>query len=293
MGDLPPLSAEQLADLIETLVLCAETRALGFAEITSSVARLLTGAAARVDFAITLIERRQRWLHRCYPFTVTSSAICRTHDGVRSWYAALLAMSPNTLFRTLMSNDSLQECSVVFERVAEQALIALLGRTSQAVRFGWPSDSGRPPEFPEAISWLANKLGLRVGSGYRPPRRRDGGVDVVAWRPFPDGRTGFLIVLAQCTIQNDVVAKSLDIDIRNWSQWLLILRDPTTALMFPHILPGNTEEWNEITQRHLVMDRIRIAELLSDTARDTTTIDGLVQLRQECYSLAAAALRDN
>jgi len=292
MVELPPLGAEQLADLIETIVLCDERRALGFHELSGIVARVLQGGTVRLDFALTLIERRQRWLQQHYPFTVTASAVCQEREGMTSWYAALLALSPNTCFRVLMSSSTLQQCGVMFERIAEHSLIALLGRGSQAVRFGWPSDSGRPPEFPEAIAWLAAKLGLRVGGGYRPPRRRDGGVDVVAWRPFPDGRTAFPIVLAQCTIQSDVVAKALDIDIRSWSQWLLMLRDPMTVLMFPHVLTGNSEEWNEVTQRHIVMDRIRIVGVLGGVDMIPSSIDGLESLRGEAYSLVAAALRE-
>ena len=293
MVELPPLGAEQLADLIETIVLCDERRALGFHELSGIVTRVLQGGTVRLDFALTLIERRQRWLQRDYPLTVTASAVCQEREGMTSWYAALLALSPNTIFRALMSSSTLQQCGVVFERIAEHSLIALLGRGSQAVRFGWPSESGRPPEFPEAIAWLAEKLGLRVGGGYRPPRRRDGGVDVVAWRPFPDGRTAFPIVLAQCTIQSDVVSKALDIDIRSWSQWLLMLRDPMTVLMFPHILTGNSEEWNEVTQRHIVMDRIRIVGVLGGVGMSPNSIDGLESLRGETFGLASAALRES
>lgn len=36
---------------------------------------------------------------------------------------------------------------------------------------------------------------------FRLPTYSDGGVDVVAWQDFRDGRAGFPVLLAQCTVQ--------------------------------------------------------------------------------------------
>jgi hypothetical protein len=104
---------------------------------------------------------------------------------------------------------------------------------------------------------------IRACTSFRPPLRKDGGVDVIAWRPFPDKRTSFPVWLVQCTVQREVVSKSRDIDVRNWSNWLAFDVDPSTVLAVPGLI-SRTEVWNEIALRTLVLDRIRIVGLLED-----------------------------
>jgi hypothetical protein len=181
-------------------------------------------------------------------------------------------MSPQTVFRGMADDSEMRALGVQFEQLVELAITGMLGGNAVAIRFGWPSDCGRPPEFPAAISWLAEQMGLQLGSGYRPPRRKDGGVDIVAWRPFADRRTGFPVILTQCTVQRALFEKVSDVDLRSWATWLRMLRDPTTVLAVPYILPGNTEEWNEISQRHIIIDRLRLVELLQPVELDSESI---------------------
>ena len=62
-----------------------------------------------------------------------------------------------------------------------------------------------------------HRRNVPVGKAFRSPYSKDGGVDVVAWRPFPDGRSGFPVLLAQCTIEKDYRHKAGDVDTRIWS----------------------------------------------------------------------------
>jgi hypothetical protein len=104
-------------------------------------------------------------------------------------------------------------------------------------------------------------MGLASGAGYRPPKRKDGGVDVVAWRPFPDGRSGFPIVLTQCTLQTELITKSADVDTRVWASWLVLDFDPITALAVPQTI-GAGELWGQLALRCMVLDRTRLAGLI-------------------------------
>jgi hypothetical protein len=106
-------------------------------------------------------------------------------------------------------------------------------------------------------------MGLKLGGAFRPPRRKDGGVDVVAWKPFKDRRSGFPIYLVQCTLQKEYVSKSRDIDLRIWAGWLEMDRDPITILAIPRsISPG--ESWNEVTANSIIFDRFRLVESLNN-----------------------------
>lgn len=134
-----------------------------------------------------------------------------------------------------------------------------------------------PPRFRH--SWLAQQMGVKLGGGYRQPRRQDGGVDVIAWRGFKDGKSGFPIVLVQCTIQAELLAKSLDIDVRNWSSWLELVHDPVTVLAVPQVVPANSEDWNELALKNMIFDRLRILELLSPESESAISRDLEVWLK--------------
>lgn len=265
IDSLRSLSSEETADLIESILLCDEANSLGFTQLQKSVQQHSEAPDAQFEFALSTISRRGKRYGFSYPFELTSSAFKKINDPTQHVYSHLLCSSPNTLFRESMTTAELINEGDKFEETVGKALTFILGESTSTINFGWPSRSGRPKEFPDAIVWLAEKLGVRVGHGYRSPRRKDGGVDVISWRPFSDGKTAFPVMLTQCTIQRDLYSKSSDIDIRLWSTWLGLLRDPITCLAFPFFLPGNSEEWEELSLRHLILDRGRLLELLGNT----------------------------
>ena len=115
-------------------------------------------------------------------------------------------------------------------------------------------------EFSLAIGWLVEHIGIPVGSAYRQPRRKDGGVDIVAWRPFEDGRPGVPILLVQATVQSDVISKARDVDLRMWSGWLGTDIDPLVVLAIPGSV-SKGEAWNEISRHCLLLDRTRLVDL--------------------------------
>ncbi len=168
-------------------------------------------------------------------------------------------MSAESPVRALKFADAAEQ----LERITAVALSNLYGQGTEALRFAWPSDVGRPPEFPDAVRWLAAKMGVPIGNAYRPPYRKDGGVDVVAWRPFPDGRSGFPVLLAQCTLEREYGHKAADIDLKVWSGWLALDSDPATALAIADVVAAG-EEWNALAARTVVLDRIRLAALVTE-----------------------------
>ncbi len=256
------LNEVEVADLIETIVYLDDARSHGLPALLARVNECERDVG-RIDYAHRLLLLRQKVLGDSYPFVITATAVGRrTRVREANCYIDLLAMSPGTLMRRAMSQPDLVECAACFERVCVVALEKLLGAGARALRFAWPSDCGRPAEFPSAVAWLAGEMGLRLGSGFRPPRRKDGGVDVIAWKSFSDGRTAFPVYLGQCTVQRDILSKCADIDIDNWSRWLELLRDPVTALMTPAVIDGSGELWIELAQRNVVLDRVRITQLV-------------------------------
>ena len=118
--------------------------------------------------------------------------------------------------------------------------------------------------FPDAVSWLADLFNLGTGSSTPRPRRKDGGVDVIAWRPFRDGRAGYAIVLCQCTAQLNWVPKAKDIVLGQWRGWIDLGLDPLTALAVPFAVSTTFDRWDELKRTvNIILERIRLCELLS------------------------------
>lgn len=261
MGDLVVSGASEIADWIEVSLLLRGRRQLGGDALHRLALEELDMEPPGVSMGTREMGRRRRLLGELYPFEDKHVALRAAEGAAESSYAALLMLSPRSPYRQLLSPTPTEQMAVAFERLAAEAAARLLGPGSRSLRFGWPSDAGRPPDFNGAIHWLAREMRIDPGVAYRPPRRKDGGVDVVAWRPFADGRSGFPMLLVQCTLQAEVRSKALDIDLVNWTSWLALDRAPLTALAVAHILPPG-EGWDEVALHTIPLDRLRVCELI-------------------------------
>lgn len=253
---------EAFADWLETTLLVRGVAPLGMDAVYQLAKEELQCSEAQVNLGVSAMWSRSKLLGERYPFHVMDVALRARPAAKVSPYAALVLLTPESPCRQLLHPAPTPEMARLFERVTEVAVAALWGEQGRSLRFGWPSDVGRPPEFPQAVEWLAGRMGIAVGAGYRPPRRKDGGVDVVGWRPFPDGRSGFPVLLVQCTLQADVLSKANDVDARLWSSWLLMDEEPATALAVPGTLPASGTTWGLLALRGLVLERLRLASLV-------------------------------
>lgn len=266
-----------IADWIETALLVRGARPIGLDALHTFFERYQGLEPQRVNVGIREMDRRSRLLGSRYPFKIHGEyALQATAAASTSSYSTMALLAAGSPVREFLSASPDETMAVIFENATAEALANLWGDQGRALRFGWPSDVGRPPEFDLAIRWLAEKIGVEVGRGYRQPRRKDGGVDVVAWRPFPDGRSGFPVLLVQCTIQENLLAKGMDVDTRLWSSWLAMDVDPVTALATPAAVPPGTI-WNELALKYMVMDRVRLVSLAEPSLTDELAHDWVVQ----------------
>lgn len=253
---------DALADWIELSMLTADRRATNPAQILETLTRQSAlWTDQDVSHALNTMSRRQRLAGDAYPYAVLGVGVRRSSTALLPYDALLLLSREGAPYRERAVD--LQAGAALLEKLTQGAMVGLLGPSTKSVRFAWPSDDGRPPQFPDAIRWLGTKMGIALGQSYRPPRRKDGGVDVVAWRSFDDGRRGFPVVLVQCTLQRDYVSKSRDIDLRTWSGWLAFDADPLTALAIPFTV-GSDETWNEMAANVIVLDRLRLVRLFAE-----------------------------
>ncbi len=254
----PTLRANKVADWIE--VTCLVRGVAVGSDALHELGAAVGYKQADVALGLTTMARRGALLGTAYPFRVASGAAA-TPDAPRRAWTSLLLMSPESPARR---GIDVPLGAAHLERITAEALTALFGPGTSSVRFGWPSEEGRPQQFPDAVRWLAERMNVPVGAAYRPPYAKDGGVDVVAWRPFPDGRSGFPVLLAQCTLERDYVNKAADVDLRVWAGWLALDVDPATALAVPDVVAAG-QDWTALAARTTVLDRVRLASLLSGT----------------------------
>jgi hypothetical protein len=91
----------------------------------------------------------------------------------------------------------------------------------------------------------------------------DDGVDVVVWRHFADGRAGFPVVLAQCTIQLKWRPKTTDILLELWGDWIRFVTPAQKALVVPFRHPRAELVARPNSNRRMILDRMRLCELLN------------------------------
>lgn len=274
--------ANDVADWIELAAL-VRASALGGDALASLGADAGLGDAD-LGVGMRTVKRRAELLGGEYPFRVAGGGIAAVRDAPTTAWAALLLATPSLRPRTAVR---VADAAMHLEQVTAAAMAGYFGQGTEVVRFAWPSDEGRPSEFPGAIRWLADRMGAPLGQGYRPPYRKDGGVDVVAWRPFPDRRSGFPVVLTQCTLEQDYEHKAADVDLRVWAGWLRLDVDPVTALAIPGVVaPG--EAWNRLAARTVVLDRLRLVGLLARRAPSTRLAAPLAWAGAEVARLRSA-----
>ncbi|MFM1786427.1 MAG: hypothetical protein RL228_377 [Actinomycetota bacterium] len=262
MINLSGISKDVTADWLETIAAVAAGK-----PISRSMALELGSThfglneSEVVDAFLLSVSRKQK-LGSIYPFDCSETFIVSSSEGKSSPYEQFLYLSPWSPARVLDA-WSLEAGAKTFEYLAEACLVEFFGPGTASVNFGHPSDIGRPSEFDEAVKWLAKKANIKIGSAFRPPRRKDGGVDIFVWKTFSDGKPGSPLLMVQCTIAKDYINKIGDIDLALWSNWLSSDINPLAALAVPFYI-SSSFDWDEISTRGILLDRGRLLEMIGD-----------------------------
>ena len=244
----------------------------------------------RVDKILREISRRRQIAGGVYSFGVNEGLLYVDEPLWSNVYQYLLVLGQQDAPFRDSDEDTPGDFSDVEEPFDELCLAALkrLGGTGSigvlfAQRYADDDDPNvRSTAFPEAVRWIRGRLLLSAGQFVPPdsppaddegdlPARtyNDGGVDLFVWRPLGDNRPGFPIFMAQCTVQKNWRPKARDIDLELWRDWIRFLTPPTKVLCIPFAVP-NRSWWRDRSRvAGLILDRLRLAELLSQMEPDT------------------------
>jgi hypothetical protein len=274
--DLPDVDdSYALADWLEVMILRTGKPQISRAQLTDGLVSMLGSSPQELDLPVSLlfseIGRRRRIAGRGYPLVVDNNLIKFDRASTSHFYDFLLLISVDGPMRRANRHRDIDE---LFDNVVREAVRSYLGPDTEALRFGWPPSNGRPATFKKALDWLSERIGLPVGSGLPPPRGKDGGLDVVAWKPFKDGRSAFAVALVQCTVQSDWHPKAKDILDHVW------LSRVVTSLAVPFVIPKNYPKWDELRRMaNIVFDRLRLAQVLA--GRDSSPFADMIKWTQK------------
>lgn len=251
-----------LADWVEATMSIEDRAMFAKALIRKRLAADGNDDEAAISLLMAEVRRRQRLADGLYPFRASGAGVERKPTDLPLYEFLLFCSLDDAPYR---QTKEWSNAVRLFEQLTTAALTRFFGPDTRALRFGYPPEPARPPVFAQSVVWLAAQMGLRVGAGKAGSGEQDGGVDAVAWRPFNDGRSGFPIILAQCTLQTGFEMKGSDIVLPRWRSWIAFHRDPLTALVVPFSLGQGLDMWEELHFTvDVVIDRFRLCELLGD-----------------------------
>jgi hypothetical protein len=250
-----------LTETIEIIMIVSREAYLSVAEFRGLFPLGNQPTDAEITLAFAEVAERRRIIGRLYPFKRNRRGI--EFDATTNWqvYGMLLLLSfknmPTRTDATFRASDP------IFDEVVLRAAIKKQGHGARGVVFGWPVRGGRPAHFPAALKWAADRLGvkLRMAEADLPVLPKDGGVDVIVWSPFKDGRLGFPVMLMQNTVQFAFADKPRDVSADRWRDWINFGTTPTVGFAIPFSVRRGHEWWDEVTaETSMFLDRIRILE---------------------------------
>lgn len=257
----PDFDGHSLAEFIEAELVFGQDDYLSITEVRTLFPTGRQPTDDELSIALGEVERRRTSYGGHYPFLVDDRGVLFVRDEAAYLYVFLLLLSlkgtPMRIVGAYPRSDR------IFDAIVREAFLGWLGPNTHALTFAWPARAGRPTRFPDAVEWAAGRLGLSARKGEVPTHPQDGGVDVIVWRPFPDGRVGFEIYLVQNTVQFSFAKKPHDVVPEKWMKWWDISTPPAVGFAIPFAIPDQDPWWLEITFGvALPMDRGRILRAL-------------------------------
>lgn len=242
------------------------------------------GEAASVRAFDELTRRNDLYSVDVYPFDLSSEHLQPKDWALNSVYLFLRLLGDHQLLQSL-SDGVVRHARKLFESIAASALTAYLGGKTNGVEsfvFGFPRNERLPKAFRDALNELCKTLGEGNKCKSDAPlasQAKDDGVDVVAWREFPDRRrSSKLIVFGQCATGNDWESKLSDLPPT--SDWCMTWLDmppfvaPVRSFFVPIVI-GNSA-WEYASRRAgILFDSARIAVLAKTAALNSKDLEGI------------------
>ena len=233
------------------------------------------------------LRRRSKLLSTIYPFTLEDGSLSYQGSSTLVYEFCLCASLTHSF-----TKGKFARIPRVFERIAGRLAAAYLGPDSRWYRLGWPPLKDRPKKLRDAIGNLRDATGEwlwgplpALENDLGPRKVKDGGIDLVVWQPFGDGRVGQLFLLGQCACGNDWPDKLRDLHPEGFKQkWLRVMSycDVVRFMAIPRHVPEENDWVVGCTSGGILLDRVRLTLL---AARSTEQAHGFSSERAELLQL--------
>lgn len=268
----------KLADWMEVNALVEKDRSSSIEDVISEI-KIARGEdykffdELRADLSSLLIQRGKE-LNEAYPFEFNGMLLNIKGGNFQKKWTYIFCLLISYIGVEKIERDfkiwKILESSSIFEKICTLAAKVFLSGKSfeaEALQFGAPRkewvEKDRP--FKAALKILKNKIKdgeiKKIGN---TSVRKDAGLDVVAWRDFPDKKRSKLLLFGQCTTSG----KDYNSKKRELNEFFVYFRIDSTnikSFFIPHSL--EEDRWSIIScdpSVGLVFDRNRIAWYAKD-----------------------------
>lgn len=221
--------------------------------------------------ATEIIVERIKQLGDAYPFDHVQNSLIykQTREGP-PLYELMLGISQTPS----LTKGAYVQLPRVFEQLSKLAGMAFLGPHADGYHTGWPRPDSHSRfksviddlrkssgEFSSEWEWSP---GSDLPSNPLPAYIKDGGLDIVAWRPWSDARGAHLYLLGQCACGQDWLQKTTDLDAKRMRDWFKPPRvEPLRSFFTPHYaVKALIHEHSR--DAGLMFDRVRIVHMLNE-----------------------------
>lgn len=198
-------------------------------------------------------------------------------DPIRSFLLILSMFRRYPDWAESLKNYNVQ--GEIFERVCE-ALLTNLFPLWTVKRVGWsPEDANGILPVVETASELLNASGHPNIQKWASVNNKDGGLDIVAVRSFPDTREGLPAYLIQCASGANWRSKIATPSTSSWHKWLDTAVEPSAGLTAPFVISRDMLAREQLRGQSIVLDRLRLLngyygdsdEICADLIKDIVT----------------------
>lgn len=203
------------------------------------------------------LRRRGQWIGPGSTITVQGKRLYRNGDwkaySAHS-FCVLLSLAP---FYDWWKEKEYNVQGELFELLTKESLMAQFGGW-EIYQTGWTRSN--VARLKDVAVEVANRLGEDLGDlgTWDDPRKKEMGLDLLCYRPFPDGRRGIPVYLLQCASGDDWDLKLHTPDLNKWRDIIHFKNEPLKAFSTPFTF--QEREYNQIiaSVRGLFMDRCRL-----------------------------------
>ena len=219
------------------------------------------------------LGRRVQLMNGSYPFILKDGSVKHvpSKTGV---YEFCLAVARNPKGIAV----GFPKASAIFEFISRDILTLHFGRGTYGFRAGAPiydfEQRGNCAKSTfETLNQRCGEFRWSPAPGFpdEPSHKdlKDAGLDVVVWKPWPDGRQALFFALGQCACgKNDInVNKGRELSLRRLSNWLRPVSHATPLRCFlaAHHIPNSVALHELSGEAGIVFDRARIG-LIAESA---------------------------